>query len=112
MVKPPPARAHIHLAAWRKHRGLTQEQVAEALNRSHTTIGRWEKGEVKIKEEDLASLAELYSATAAQLLAPVDRAEAVKRLDEIQEIILGLDAQDFAEFMIIARRFRKPPPAN
>lgn len=112
MAKPPSARPLNYLRAWREHRGMTQEQVAEALQRSHTTIGRWEKGNMRISEEDLARIAELYSATPNQLRSPVEQAKFVERLDKLQDIIRGMDDNDFAIFMQVAEKFRQTPPAN
>jgi len=110
MVRPPPPPVHAYLRAWREHRDLTLEQVAEAFNKSHTTISRWEAGKVTIKEADLAKLAALYNATAGQLRAPVDEAKLVSRLDQLQEVVWEMDDADFADFMIVARRFRKQRP--
>ena len=112
MVKPPPVRPQNYLLAWREHRHMTQAKVAEALNRSHTTIGRWEKGPMKLSEENLRRLAELYNVKPNQLRFPVDEAKFVERLDRVQDIIHGMDDNDFEVFMNVAERFRKPPPAN
>lgn len=98
---------HAYLAEWRNHRGMTQQQVADTLNVTHTTVGRWENGEVKkIKDEDLERLAELYAISPRQLLHPVDQADMVKRLEQVQDVVWDMDAATFADFMIIAHRFR------
>lgn len=57
------------LAALRKERGMTQQQVAEVLNLSNKTISKWESGAGLPDITVLPVLAELYSVTADELLA-------------------------------------------
>lgn len=53
-------------AAWRLYRGLTQKQVAEALNITQASVSAMEKSE-KPRELNLQKLAELYHCQPEQL---------------------------------------------
>lgn len=109
MAKIPPIPAHAFLRAWREHRGLSLQQVADALRVTHTTVGRWEKGQMKIREEVLHALAELYKVSPRQLRAPVEQAELVRRLDLVQDIISDMDEAAFEDLLRVMQRFRKTP---
>jgi transcriptional regulator with XRE-family HTH domain len=80
----------LYLKAWREFRGLSQEQVGNTLGVRHTTIGRWEKGAV-LTTEQLQALAEAYTATVPELMAPPDNADLVRKLTRAQSIIDGMD---------------------
>lgn len=43
-LKPDPPYGKTFIRQWRKHRGLTQEQLAERVEVSHASIGRIERG--------------------------------------------------------------------
>lgn len=51
----------ITLAAARVNAGLTQEQVAKALNVGKQTIVSWEKGKTEPKVSQSRQLSELYN---------------------------------------------------
>ncbi|WP_428946054.1 helix-turn-helix domain-containing protein [Pantoea sp. FN060301] len=53
-------------AAWRLYRGLTQKQVAEALNITQASVSAMEKSE-KPRELNLQKLADLYNCQPEQL---------------------------------------------
>ena len=95
---------HEHLRAWRKHRGLTLTQVAASMGRSHTTVSRWESGEMPLKLNDLSRLALIYCATVPQLSASPSQAELVAKLDEIQKIVERLDAETLEHWLGTGRR--------
>lgn len=44
------------LKQWRMLSGLTQEQLADAIDRDRTTIVRWEQGDTHPKANDIAKL--------------------------------------------------------
>ena len=46
------------ITAARKERGITQEQLAEAMNVSRQTVSHWENGRVKPDEETIKRLSE------------------------------------------------------
>lgn len=50
----------IKLKAARVNAGMTQEDVAKALNRNKQTIVNWENGVTEIKVNDFKLLSELY----------------------------------------------------
>ncbi|MDR2514732.1 MAG: helix-turn-helix domain-containing protein [Christensenellaceae bacterium] len=56
------------LKALRKARGLTQEQVAEALNLSPQAVGKWERGEALPDIQILPALAAYFCVSADRLL--------------------------------------------
>ena len=96
-----------HLREWRLHRNMTLEQVANILGRKHTTIARWEKGEIAIKDSDIESLARLYAATPEQLLVSPADADEVARLSRANAIMSKLDADDLDEWFRIGERLAR-----
>jgi transcriptional regulator with XRE-family HTH domain len=54
----PKREVQLYLAEWRKHRGLTQQHLAERLGCEVMTVSRWERREVAITTDTIAALAE------------------------------------------------------
>lgn len=96
----------MHLAAWRQKRGLTLEQVGEKLDVAHTTVGRWERGELPISSPRLVQLCQLYTVTPAQLLLDPESAERQERAREAQELVEGLDQEALDHLQFVARKFK------
>lgn len=69
------ARQPTHkVRAWRKVRGLTLEQLADAIGMSHQNLGRIERGLVPLGEEHLTALANALDIDPADLFRdPEDR---------------------------------------
>lgn len=59
---------HIFLKQWRKHRGLSQEQLADSLEISHTTVGRIERSEIPYSQEFLEAAAARLRCTPADII--------------------------------------------
>lgn len=55
----------------RKEKGLTQEELAEALFVSRTAISKWESGASDPSTSNLLTLAKLFNTTAEELLREV-----------------------------------------
>ena len=98
---------HRYLLAWRKFRGLSQERVASMLGVRHTTIGRWEKGTMRLSTEDLQSLSRVYGATVSQLQAQPEAAAMVGRLDKVQAIIEHMSEDDLNHWLAIGERLNR-----
>lgn len=79
--------AHSHLREWRVYRNMSMSAVGRALRKQHTTIMRWERGDMRLSTEDLEKLATIYDATPRQLMAPPLAADLVTTLDRAQGII-------------------------
>lgn len=62
---------HEKLQELRKSRGLTQEELAEALFVSRTAISKWESGASDPSTSNLLTLAKLFNTTAEELLREV-----------------------------------------
>lgn len=54
----------------RKARGLTQQDVAESLNIARTTVTALEKGERRVRSDELIQLARLYGRPIGDLVGP------------------------------------------
>ena len=53
----------ISLAAARINKGLTQEQVAEALKVAKKTVWSWENGKTRPKIDKVEAICDLYGVT-------------------------------------------------
>ena len=82
------------IAALRKEKGLTQQQLADQLNLSNKTISKWESGNGSPDLANLSPLADALGVTADELL----RGERMAREPEAQ----GLTSAQKKERAIIA----------
>jgi transcriptional regulator with XRE-family HTH domain len=95
------------LAAWRDHRGLTQENVSGTFDVSNVTIHRWETGKAPVSVENFFKLAELYGAEhPAQLWFPPPDREKVTALTDAWSIIDRVPAGDLDHWLALGRRLR------
>ena len=86
--------------AWRKHRGLTQEQLAERVEMSVSSISQLETGKQGFSEDTLLSLAEALSCEPGDLLSRDPRLEGavadlmrlIKQKDAAQSVMAFLNA--------------------
>ncbi len=78
---------HIHLIAWRKIRGLSQEQVANILGVDKSTIHRWETGKRAVDLSDLQRLADIYKVDPVALLLAPDNFDLAIRLNQAKSIL-------------------------
>lgn len=98
---------HEHLRAWRKLKGLSQEHVANILGVKHTTIGRWERGVMRLSTEDLQRLAHVYGITVAELSQAPEAADLVSRLAQVQDVVEGMSPADFEHWIALGRALKK-----
>lgn len=92
-----------HLRAWREIRGLTLEAVGERLRVEHTTVGRWERGELPISSKWLVALSHLYEVHPRDLLASPSEAAVAARIAEIGELIPDMNDEAFEHLRFFAR---------
>lgn len=83
------------LAALRKERGLTQEQLGEKIGVTNKTISRWEKGNYLPPAEMLKALSELYGVSINELLSGERLAEEVYREKAEENIRSALETSSF-----------------
>jgi len=91
------------LRAWRKFSGFTLQRVASALGTTHTTILRYERGEMKLPPEVVLELARLYGCKPIELqFDPQDR-EQGQRLHEAMDLVQQMDAETAQRWLDIGR---------
>jgi DNA-binding Xre family transcriptional regulator len=61
-------RRRIFLKEWRKHRGMTQEDLAEAAGMSVSNVSQLEQGRQGYSDEGLEKLADALNCTPGQIL--------------------------------------------
>lgn len=99
---------HKHLRAWRLQNRLTLVKVAETLGTTHSTLLRWEKGEISVPRKMVVRLAEIYGCTPAELeYNPVERARG-QLVHAAIELAQSLP-EDKAKAWLEAGRAMKPP---
>lgn len=64
----PKPRRRVFIREWRKHRGLTLEQLAERVDTTHATLSRVERGRQDYTQGLLEALAEALSCDPEDLL--------------------------------------------
>ncbi len=88
-IDPPAARRPRHfLRAWRKYRGLTQEQLADRIGMSGSNISLLESGKQNYTQKILEELALALGTTPASLLTdhPLDLTEMQLIIDRLRRL--------------------------
>lgn len=104
---------HRFLRDWRKLSGLTQQEVAERIGVVHSTVQKWETGEVPVSLRRLETLAPLYQAWHPGLLllsAPRD-AEQLGRLRSMWQTLRDMEPADVDLLLALARRLARTTAA-
>jgi transcriptional regulator with XRE-family HTH domain len=77
----------------RQKQGWTQQDIADKLNMSRSTIANYESGEKKIpREETLIRIADLFNTTTDYLLGRIDEPTSTKEPDKSR--IANIENQD------------------
>ncbi len=86
MESPVARRPRHFLRAWRKYRGLTQEQLADRIGVSGSNISLLESGKQNYTQRILEEIALALGTSPASLLTedPVDQTEMRKIVDKLQ----------------------------
>ena len=66
--KGPKSPLRMHLAAWRDHRGLTQQQLADRIGTSSVSVSRWETDNRRPDLETQAEISQVLNIEPADLL--------------------------------------------
>lgn len=64
----PERKFHHYIKEWRKHRGLTQERLAERVEMSTSSISQLETGKQSYTQDTLEALADALQCTPGDLL--------------------------------------------
>lgn len=98
-------RPRHHLRAWRKYRGLTQEQLADRIGMSGSNISLLESGKQNYTQRILDELALALSTSPASLLTedPGDQTEMRKIVDKLQRLSPATRRQAIAILDALAR---------
>lgn len=96
-----------YLLAWRKKLNWTQSRLANELRTDHTTIGRYEKGQLRVDDATFARIAEVYGITPAELAAPPEEAERAREMHRIMTAIRDLDEGALRALADMAERLPK-----
>jgi len=81
------------LLLWRNRMNWTQEQLANMLGVSHSTVQRQEAGKIGVDDQTFAAIAAAYGITVAELSAHPDDADKAKALHRIYTAAAELDAE-------------------
>ena len=84
--KIPQMTSSLHLKAWRKSRGWTQERVADAIGIANTTYSRFESNTRNVATRYLERLAQLYGVSAGDLFTDPSTPENQRGLMKVQVI--------------------------
>ncbi|GBR34995.1 helix-turn-helix transcriptional regulator [Gluconobacter sp. LMG 1744] len=93
-----------HLRAWRKQVGLSQEQLGNKMDVAHTTVGRWERGEVPLTSDQFEHLARIFEVSPAELLVAPPDAASVRVLHETYEIVRNMSPETLRHWLEIGKK--------
>jgi len=102
------------LAACRKAKNLSQKELAEIFNTSHTTIGKYERDEMTPSIEAAKKLAKILDTTVGYLLGETDRADLFKDPAMLQRLqdILNLPSKEKECLLMTVDHFIKASKIN
>ena len=118
MTKPSeekPERGRIYIKEWRKYRGMTQEQLAEAAGMVVSNVSQLEQGRQGYSQEGLEAIANALQCGAGQLLSSSPSGDAERPDDtnakaavssDICSSMAGIPKPEFRS----ARRRHRPDP--
>jgi len=81
------------LAALRKEKGISQEELAEKLGVSRQAVSKWENGESSPDTDNLIALADIYGISLDELLGKSKPEEKVEK-EEVEVIVKDPDDDD------------------
>jgi transcriptional regulator with XRE-family HTH domain len=96
-----------YLLAWRKKLNWTQSRLANELGTDHTTIGRYEKGQLRVDDATFSRIAEAYGISPAELSAPPEEAERAREMHRIMTAVRDLDDGSLRALADMAERLPK-----
>lgn len=90
----------------RKQKGITQEELAEALFVSRTAVSKWESGRGYPNIESLKQIAKFFSVTVDELLSgdeilTIAEQEGIKKEQNIRNFVFGLLDISVALFLFL-----------
>lgn len=102
--RPPASRPRHYVREWRKHRHLTQEQLAGRLEVSRGLIAQYENGTTKIPEDMIYALADAFQCDPWDLFRvnPLKEGDLVDITDELR----GLSPSERSEALGYIRGLR------
>lgn len=101
--KPKPILGPTFLRAWRNYRGMTQDQVAEAVDISRALLSKIENGKSPYSQAQLEALAQIYRCTPGDLLDRDPRDGGA----ELASLIRNLPANQQAQVADIVQVIRR-----
>ena len=112
-LKQPERRRHF-IKEWRKHRGLTQEQLAERIGVAVSTISQLETGKQGYSQPTLEAIADALNCGPADLLMrrPPSKDDPSDPNDGMWSIWETLDIPARNQVVEIAKTFRKTGTNN
>lgn len=99
-----------YLAAWRKAQGWSQTRLANELGTTHPTIGRYERGELRVDDAIFRRIAAAYGITPAELAGPPDQAGRAREMHRVITAIRELDEGALRALAEMAERLPRRPP--
>ena len=97
---------HEKLQELRKNKGITQEELAEALYVSRTAISKWEQGRGYPSIDSLKAIAKFFSVTIDELVSgdevlSIAEADSRQKENHIRDLVFGLLDCSIAMFFFL-----------
>lgn len=92
-----------HLQAWRKHRNLTQEQLAEALGVTQGAVSQWENRTSDITLSKIAEIARVLHTSIERLMFVPPQAS-----DGLDKVILSIPPREYARAIRVLKSLTEP----
>ncbi len=83
----------VNLKAWRKLKRETQMTLANKMGTDHTTIGRYERGEIAVDDETFARLAKELGISPAELAAHPEEQKRVRLIESLVDRLRRMEPE-------------------
>ena len=96
------------LREMRERAGLTQFQVGDRLNVSHSTVLRWESGETPVTIARIRELAQIYKCEELELVTDIEAIAVDEKEKELLALARNLDPAARALVLGVVQSMHKP----
>lgn len=116
ITKPKPILGTTFMKAWREHKGVRQQDAADAINVSRELLSKMESAKSPYLQQHVEALATLYGCSPAELISKDPNETMGEKSPEtalrLALLSYGVDRSQLDLAVGVVSKFRQPPAAE